>query len=103
MLETTKNIFGANDVEESMLLSNIKHGRRYLSCAYYPEEDLRYPGYIKVDVLSRETVEHVESDSPKYHERYSRYAKRELLKLSACHDHRSDHSFSWVKDPYSSF
>lgn len=96
-------VFGTVDAWETMVLKNIKHGRGYSRCDYYPEGCEEYPGHIKVSTETREIVEHEESDYPGLHRRYAHYAKREILKLRAEHDHRKEHTFSWRKDPYSDF
>ena len=98
-----KEVFGCIDIEECMLLRNIKHGYGYSSCDYYPQAKMAYPGYIKVSTETREIIEHVQSKYPGMENRYPHYARREILNLRADHDHRREHLFKWIKDPYSDF
>ena len=97
-------VFGCHDTYEKMMLKNITHGKGYSSCEYYPECDTSYaPGYIKVNIETREVIEHRESENPCYKGRYSHYAKREILNLRKDSNYRKEWTFGWVKDLYSDF
>ena len=98
------SIFGCHDTHEKMTLKNIKHGRVYSSCEYYPEGDEAYaPGYIKVSVETREVLEIRESEYPIWHGRYAHYAKRAILNLRADRNHCKEFELNWIKDLYSDF
>lgn len=89
---------------ERMKLKNIRHGRVYSSCEFYPECDEAYdPGYIKVSVESREVIEQRDSKFPEWHGRYAHYAKREILNLRAEGNHSREKVIEWVKDTSSEF
>ena len=97
-------IFGCHDTYEKMTLKNITHGKTYSSCEYYPECDETFsPGYIKVDIETREVIEHRESEHPCYKGRYSHYAKREMLNLRNNSHYARVWTFNWIKDLYSDF
>ena len=92
------------EIVEKMTLKNIKHGRVYSSCEYYPDGDESYTaGYIKVSVDTRDVLEHRESEYPVWHGRYAHYAKREILNLRANGNHCREASIKWIKDPNSDF
>ena len=85
-------------VIERMTLKNIKHGRAYSSCEFYPEEDEAYePGYIKVAVDTREVIEQRDSKYPVWQWYYAHYAKREILNLRADRNRCKEKSLEWVK------
>lgn len=92
------------EIVEKMTLRNIKHGRVYSSCEYYPEGDESYTaGYIKVSVETREVLELRESEYPVWRGRYAHYAKREILNLRANGNRCREFSIKWIKDPNSDF
>lgn len=91
-------------VFEKMTLKNIRHGRTYSSCEFYPECDEAYePGYVKVAVDTREVIEQRDSKYPIWHGRYAHYAKREILNLRADGNHRREITIEWKIDSSSSF
>ena len=92
------------DIYENMLIKNIKHGKGYSSCDYYPEcNEMFAPGRIKINVENREIIEHIESRNPCYRARYAHYAKREVLNLRAERNYKKESVIEWIKDNNSDF
>ena len=86
-------------LREKLMLKNIKHGRVYSSCEFYPQGDETYdPGYVKVSVESREVLEQRDSKYPIWHWRYAHYAKREILNLRAEGNHCKERIIEWDND-----
>ena len=97
-------LFKIPEEREKMTLKNIKHGRTYSSCEFYPDGDESYePGYIKVSVETRDVIEQRESGYPVWHGRYAHYAKREILNLRAEGKRCKERTVEWIKDAFSDF
>ena len=92
------------DIYECMLLKNIKHGKTYSSCEFYPEADEAYePGYVKVNIETNEVVEQRGSKYPIWHGRYAHYAKQEIVSLRVDRNHCKQKLVEWVKNKSSDF
>ena len=87
-------------IREKLVLKNIKHGRTYSSCEFYPEGNETYlPGYIKVDVATRDILEQRDSVYPIWHWKYAHYARREILNLRAEGNHCKERDVEWINEP----
>ena len=86
-------------IREKLLIKNIKHRKLYSSSEFYPEGDEAYsPGYIKVDVLTRDIIEQRDSLYPIWHWKYAHYARREILNLRAEGKHCKEQEIEWFND-----